>query len=107
MRVQFVKRDNMPERLVAEAEIVFDDDFIALGTIDNVIPNPLVGLRLVGFSVWEAPDGDLYVTFPARAFGAGGDRRYFDYLRPIEGEGASAVKRFKSWILSEYKNSEQ
>jgi hypothetical protein len=30
------------------------------------------------------------VTFPSRAFGAGEERRFFDYLRPVDGGGAAA-----------------
>jgi hypothetical protein len=28
---------------------------------------------------------EVYVTFPSRAFGAGSERRYFDYLRSVDG----------------------
>jgi hypothetical protein len=42
------------------------------------------------------------VTFPSRSFGAGAERRYFDFLRSIEGT-AEAVKRVKAWILEEYR----
>ncbi len=89
MRVQFVSRDNGPERLVCEAEIVFDE------------PGPLWNIKLIGFSLWRSPDGELYVTFPSRAFGAGPERRYFDYLRAADGNAAD-VKNVKSWILSQY-----
>lgn len=85
MRVQFMKRGNGPERMVCEAEIHMDE-------------GELAGMKLVGFSIWKSPDGELYVTFPARAFGAGSDRRYFDYLRTQE-PGNEAVKRVKTWIL--------
>jgi len=92
MRVQFVHRDNGPERLECEAEIVFDEE------------GPLAGMKLVGFSLWKGPDGEFYVTFPSRAFGAGTDRRYFDYLRPAEGSPAES-KRVKAWILEEFQAS--
>jgi len=59
MKVQFVQRENGPERLVCEAEVVFDEG------------GPLTGMKLVGFSLWRSPDGEVYVTFPSRAFGAG------------------------------------
>ena len=72
MRVQFVDKVNGPERLVCDAEILFDED-------------PLAGMKLVGFSLWRSTDGDVYVTFPSRAFGAGTERKYFDYLRSAEG----------------------
>ena len=71
MRVQFVRKDNGPERLVCEAEVVFEEE-------------PLTGMKLVGFSLWKSPDGEVYVTFPSRAFGTGNDRRFFDYLRSFE-----------------------
>ena len=89
MRVQFVARENGPERLVSEAEVHFDE-------------GPLAGTKLVGFSLWRSPDGEVYVTFPSRAFGAGSERRYFDYLRAIDAD-AETVKRVKSWILGEYR----
>lgn len=90
-RVQFVQRDNGPERLVAEAEIVFGDDC-----------GPLAGMRLVGFSLWRSPEGEVYVTFPSRAFGAGSDRRFFDYLR---GEVAADAKRVKAWITEAWEQA--
>jgi hypothetical protein len=92
MRVHFVERENGPERLVCEAEIVFEEE------------GPLAGMKLVGFSLWRSPDGDVFVTFPSRAFGAGSERRYFDYLRSTEGTGAEA-KRVKGWILEAYRAS--
>jgi hypothetical protein len=91
MRVQFVDKVNGPERLVCDAEILFDED-------------PLSGMKLVGFSLWRSTDGDVYVTFPSRAFGTGTERKYFDYLRSAEGLSAE-VKRVKDWILGEYRAS--
>lgn len=92
MRVQFVNRENGPERLVCEAELVFDED------------GPLAGMKLVGFSLWRGADGEVYVTFPSRAFGAGTERRYFDYLRPADGVAAEA-RRVKEWIMEEFRAS--
>ena len=92
MQVQFVARENGPERLVTEAEIIFDD-------------GPLAGAKLVGFSLWRSPEGEVYVTFPSRAFGAGNERRYFDYLRAIDGT-AEPIKRVKAWILEEYRKGD-
>jgi hypothetical protein len=92
VQVQFVARENGPERLVTEAEILFDE-------------GPLAGAKLVGFSLWKGADGELYVTFPSRAFGAGSERRYFDYLRAINGDGET-VKRVKAWIVEEYRKVE-
>jgi hypothetical protein len=93
MRVQFVPRENGPDRLVCEAEVIFDEP-------------PLSGMKLVGFSLWRSPEGEVYVTFPSRAFGAGNERRYFDYLRSAEGT-AGEVKRVKAWILDEFRMSQQ
>lgn len=90
MRVEFVRRENGPDRLVCEAEVVFDES------------GPFWNMKLVGFNLWSSPEGDVYVTFPSRAFGAGSERRYFDYLRAADGDLAN-VKNVKSWILSEYR----
>ena len=95
MRVQFTKRENGPERLAAEAELCFD----GTGSV-------LDGTKLAGFSVWASPDGEFYVTVPARGFGAGRDRRYFDFLR-VQESGNEAMKRVKSWILDAFKEWNQ
>ncbi|HVO09704.1 MAG TPA: hypothetical protein VMX54_03020 [Vicinamibacteria bacterium] len=91
MRVVFVERENAPERLVCEAEIVFESE-----------SGPLAGMKLVGFSIWRSPEGEFYVTFPSRAFGAGGERRFFDFLRSVEGQAADS-KRVKAWILEQFR----
>jgi hypothetical protein len=92
MQVQFVARENGPERLVCEAEVIFED-------------GPLAGTKLVGFSLWRSAEGEVYVTFPSRSFGAGGERRFFDYLRSVDGT-AEAIKAVKAWILDEYRKAE-
>ena len=38
-------------------------------------------------ALWKSLEGEVYVTFPSRAFGAGSERRYFEYLRAIDGSG--------------------
>ena len=63
MHINFVSRVDGPQRLICEAELIFDAD------------GPLAGLRLVGFCLWRGTDGATYVTFPSRAFGAGDERR--------------------------------
>jgi hypothetical protein len=93
MHVQFVSRENGPERLLCEAEVHFGPE-----------AGPMAGMKLVGFSLWRNPEGELFVTFPSRAFGAGTERRYFDYLRSAEGSSVE-VKRVKEWILEEYRAS--
>lgn len=89
MRVQFVEREDAPERLLAEAEIIFED-------------GPLAGLKLVGISVWKSAEGDPNVTFPARSFGSGGQRRFWDLLR-VQEAGSTAARRVKDWIVAEFK----
>jgi hypothetical protein len=59
------------------------------------------GAKLVGFSLWRSAEGEVYVTFPSRAFGAGTERRFFDYLRAVNGSGET-VKTVKAWIVDEY-----
>jgi len=90
MRVQFVQKENGPERLVCEAELVFEDD------------GPLAGLKLVGFSLWRSPEGEVYVTFPSRAFGTGSERRYFEYVRTIETGDAESRQKLKTWIVEAF-----
>ena len=92
MRVVFVERENAPERLVCEAEVVFEAE-----------AGPLAGMKLVGFSLWRSPEGEVYVTFPSRAFGSGSERRFFDFLRSVEGTAADA-KRVKAWILEQFRH---
>ena len=89
MRVQFVERESRPERLVCEAEIHFAE-------------GPLAGTRLVGFSLWRSPEAEIFVTFPSRALGVASERRFFDYLRAVDGQ-AETVNRVKGWILEEYR----
>jgi hypothetical protein len=93
MRVQFTEQKNGPERLVCEAEVIFGAEC-----------GPLAGMKLVGFALWKSPEGEVYITFPSRAFGVGGERRFFDYLRSAEGVAADG-KRVKAWILEEYRQS--
>ena len=90
MRVVFVERTGGPERLVCEAEVVFEAE-----------AGPLAGMKLVGFSLWRSAEGEVFVSVPARPYDAGGERRFFDLLRPIEGQAASA-KRLKAWILDQH-----
>jgi hypothetical protein len=46
--------------------------------------NPLAGLKLVGFAIWERRIGSgCNVTFPARQYAVNGERRSFALLRPL------------------------
>ena len=94
MRVQFVTKENGPEKLVCDAEVVFGAEC-----------GPLAGMKLVGFSLWRGAEGEVYVTFPSRSFGLANERKYFDYLRSAEGGGAAESKRVKEWILEEFRTS--
>jgi hypothetical protein len=92
MLITFIPRADGPERMICEAELLFGAD-----------AGPLSGLKLVGFTLWRGPDGEVYVTLPSRAFGNGTERKYFDYLRSVEGS-AEAVRSFKAWVLNAYRN---
>jgi hypothetical protein len=95
MRVQFVTRENGPEKLLCDAEVVFGPEC-----------GPLAGMKLVGFALWRGAEGDVYVTFPSRAFGVASERKYYDYLRAAEASNAAAEnKRVKEWILEEFRAS--
>ena len=91
MRVQFVPRENGPEKLVCDAEIVFGPECGALS-----------GTKLVGFSLWRGAEDQVSVTFPARAFGVGNERKYYDYIR-AEKPGTAETKKVKDWILEEFR----
>jgi hypothetical protein len=92
MRVQFVEKENGPERLLCDGELIFDED------------GPLAGMKLIGFAVWRGQEGDAFVTFPSRSYGAGGERRFFELLRSIDPTSGDQ-KRVKDWILSEWKQA--
>lgn len=89
MTVKIVANDkSMPPGKLADAELVFTE-----GT--------LAGLRLVGFAVWERKNGDgRNVTFPARTYSVGGERRSYALLRPDS--DATAQNRLRELILEAY-----
>ena len=89
MTVRIVANDkNMPPGKLADAELIFTE-----GT--------LAGLRLVGFAVWERRSGDgRNVTFPARTYSAGGERRSYALLR--SDSDATAQNRLRELILQAY-----
>lgn len=90
MRVEFVVKENQ-EDVVADAEVYFDAD------------GPFHGLKLVGITLRRGERG-LYVTLPARAFGAGNDRRYFDFVRSADQHDKKSIYRFKDWIRNEWRS---
>jgi hypothetical protein len=80
-------KGNPPGKL-ADAEVHF-------------IQGPLEGLKLVGFAVWERKTGSgRNVTFPARQYSVGGERRSFALLRPIG--DATSQNRIRDLILQAY-----
>ena len=76
-----------PARLVAEAEIHFGEGLLA-------------GTKLSGFAIWKSPEGELFVTVPSRPFGSGNDRKYYEYVRPIEPGISTAIRGLKAAILA-------
>lgn len=63
----------------------------------------LVGMKLVGFAVWErrGGGGGRNVTFPARQYSVNGERRSFALLRPM-GDTTEAQETVKTSILDAY-----
>ena len=67
---------------------------------------PLVGLKLIGFSIWERRGGNgRNVTFPARSYVVNGDRRSFGLLRPIV--DTTAQENVRDLILEAYAEYEE
>ncbi len=68
---------------------------------------PLEGLRLLGFAVWEARDDTAArrITFPAREYTLNGERRRFNFLRPIV--DAEAQERVRDALLQAYAEYEE
>ena len=89
MVVKIVPNDkgNPPGKL-ADAELHFTEGV-------------LEGLKLVGFAVWERRSGSgRNVTFPARQYTVGGDRRSFALLRPVA--DASSQEGVRNLVLQAY-----
>jgi hypothetical protein len=91
--VKIVANDkSAPPGKLADAELIFTE-----GT--------LAGLRLVGFAVWERRNGDgRNVTFPARTYSHGAERRSYALLRPAS--DATAQNRLRETILQAYADFE-
>lgn len=87
------EKNNAPGKL-ADAELHFTE-----GVLD--------GLKLVGFTVWERRTGNgRNVTFPARSYTVGGERRSWALLRPTAGD-AAAQERLRDLILQAYAEYEE
>jgi len=90
IKVRFIRNDSGgPAGKLADAELHFSGE-----------GEPLAGLKLIGFSVWERRDRGRNVTFPARSYSVNGERRSFALLRPIEDQHAS--DRVRDLILRAY-----
>ena len=84
-------KGNPPGKL-ADAELHFTD-------------GPLEGLKLIGFGIWERRTGNgRNVTFPARQYSVGGERRSFALLRPII--DVDAQSRVRDLVLEAYATHE-
>src|SRR3954466_577820 len=87
IKIVLNEKANPPGKL-ADAELYFTQ-------------GPLEGLKLIGFSVWERKTGGgRNVTFPARSFSVGGERRSFSLLRPIV--DSTGQNRLRDLILEAY-----
>lgn len=94
MRIEFITRAEGPKNLLAEAEIHFEasDGFLR-------------GTKLVGFTLWRTEKDAPTVTVPARTWGNGGERQFFDLLRAGDGgiEDLRATKRaiVAAWVAEQ------
>ena len=86
-------KGNPPGKL-ADAEVIFESE-----------ADPLYGLKLIGFSVWERRDGGRNVTFPARQYSVNGNRRSFAILRSST-EDRSTQDAIRDCILDAYNRVE-
>jgi len=91
MRIEFTERENGPKNLISEAEIFF-------GAEDGL----LAGLKLVGFTLWRTEKGEPSVTVPARSWGEGSQRQFFDFLRAGDG-GVEALRRLRAALCDQYR----
>ncbi|MPZ16844.1 MAG: hypothetical protein GEV06_02840 [Luteitalea sp.] len=83
--------DNPPGKL-ADVELHFEQQ-------------PLIGLKLIGFAIWERRGKPgRNVTFPARQYSVGGERRSYALLRPVT--DLTAQEQLRELILEAYANHE-
>jgi hypothetical protein len=77
-----------PAGKLADAELHFSDGV-------------LEGMKLIGFAVWERRGGNgRNVTFPARQYSVGGERRSFALLRAVT--DTAAENRVRDVVLQAY-----
>jgi hypothetical protein len=93
--VKFIPNDKgNPASKLADAELHFTG-------------GPLDGLRLVGFSVWQARGGARTVTLPARQYSVQGERRSYALLRPLESGDRRSQDQLTTLILDAYAEFER
>ena len=92
--IKIVPNDNVnPAGKIADAELHFTE-------------GPLLGLKLIGFSIWERRGGNgRNVTFPARQYAVNGERRSFALLRPIA--DVNAQNRVRELVLEAFAEYEE
>jgi hypothetical protein len=76
-----------PNWKLAEAEISFEG-----GVLD--------GVKFTGFTITEGRDGKLRLTMPQKEYMSGGQKQYWDYVRPVL--HPSAIGRLRDAIIEEY-----
>jgi hypothetical protein len=89
MVIKIVRSDKgTPPGKLADAELHFTD-------------GPLVGLKLLGFAVWERRTGTgRNVTFPARNYSVNGTTRSFVLLRSVGDD--ETLDKLRDQILHAY-----
>lgn len=81
---------NSPPGKLAEAELHFTD-------------GPLAGTKLIGFAIWERrTGGGRNVTFPARQYSVGGERRSLALLRPSGADPIDGADNVRDVVLQAY-----
>lgn len=97
LRVTFLacRPGGVPPGKLADVELLFLD-------------GPLSGLRLLGFSIWEArtATSPRVVQFPSRMYAVNGERRSFCLLRPASTD-AAPQDRVRDLILTAYAEFEK
>jgi sporulation protein YlmC with PRC-barrel domain len=104
----FGDRTHTQKETSMNIKVILNDRGNPVGKVADVelhfTEGPLVGLKLIGFSVWERRTGaGLNVTFPARQYSVNGERRSFALLRPIEDFDANEAIRHR--IIEAYEEA--
>lgn len=92
---EYARTSGDPSGKLSDCELYFEEG-----------DGPLVGLRLIGFAVWQRKNGVRTVTFPARQYVVNGERRAFALLRPLSTGSIEAQDRLRDVILEAYREFE-